>query len=361
MRTLRHRAAVSVVAVSALALAACSPGGGGETANRVSIASIMGMDQDEWSPESQRKQEDLIQESIARCMAEQGWEYIPVVYPNDFSEYTDEDEEARIKREGLGIAYWTLNQGGDEFYEDPWADFVDPNTAYVESLSEAEMTAYYEALYGTQEEQEAETVLEIDPETGEEYYVSYGYGTGCQGKAYEEVYGEDQNYNEDYWEAISKFYEELYLRVEADPRMVKLNTDWSGCMKSAGFDFKTRMEFWEKAYEEYYERHNEILGPDYYADPFDGWTESQIDDFWNTASDAEIDAMFNRQQSLTDDQRAQLEELLADEIKLATANFECEKGFREKEQDIYAEIEAAYAEENRAELEALAASLGNNS
>lgn len=362
MRTLRHRAAVSCVAVSALALAACSSSGGGaDDPNRVSINSIMGIDQEEWTPESQREQEDLIQEAISRCMIENGWEYIPVVYPTDFGEYTEEDEEERIRREGLGIAYWTLNQGGDEFYEDPWADFVDPNTAIVDALTDSEREAYYEALYGTQEEQEEDMILEVDPETGEEYYSSFGYGAGCQGEAYEEVYDDDFSQDEEYWEAVSVFYEELHLRVEADPRMVKLNEDWAGCMSGAGFEYDTRMEFWESAWTEYQERHDEILGPDFYADPFEGWSESEINDFFENSSQEEIDALFNNQQSLTDEQRSQLEELLADEIEIAVANYECEKGFREQEQDIYAQIEAEYAEQNRAELEALAASLGSDS
>src|SRR5690606_23813715 len=137
MNTSRSRVIASCLAMFALVTAGCS-GGDGEAPQRVSINSILGVDEEEWTPESQRETEDQVQEAIALCMSQEGWEYIPVKYPDEFYEYSEEDEADRIAREGYGYAYWTLNQGSDELGPDPFQDFVDPNQEYIESLSEAE-------------------------------------------------------------------------------------------------------------------------------------------------------------------------------------------------------------------------------
>src|SRR5690606_20123829 len=111
--------------------------------------------------------------------------------------------------------------------------------------SESEMTAYYESLYGSEEEQNEDIVYEIDPETGEEYGISYGWGAGCQGEAYAEVYGNDITQTPEYQEAMMGYWEDLNDRYMADPRVVKLNESWSSCMKKAGYDFKNQEDLWD--------------------------------------------------------------------------------------------------------------------
>src|SRR5690606_30879535 len=115
-------------------------------------------------------------------------------------------------------------------------------------------------------------------------------------------------------------------------------------------------EIWETVYPEFQERHDAIV-PDLYKDPFEGWTEDEINDFFENTPQDEIDAMFNTSTNLTDDQRSQLEALLEEEIALALAEFECSQPFNEKSQDIYEEIEEKYALEHEDELRELAASL----
>ena len=346
---------VSILGIGTLTLSGCSLfGEDAAPEDRTTIASIMG--QPSYENVDYAEQEAKVQDLIAECMINEGWEYIPVVYPDQTYEYSDEDELERLKREGLGFAYYVLNPNGAEGVEDPWAEWVDPNQDYVSSLSESEQQAYYESLIGTQEEQQAFETTEVDPETGEEYTIVSGYGAGCQGEAQKEVYGEDLTQSPEYWEAMEAFYADLQERAESDPRIVELDKKWAACMKEEGFEYESQTAFWEDGYTEYQERLNEILGDDYYKDPMEGWTQEQMDEFWETATQEEIDAFFTQPEP-TDAQRTQLEELLADEIKVAVAQFTCSGDYNEQMTEIYAEIEETFALEHEEELRALAASL----
>lgn len=351
---------VAVVGTASLLLAACSGGKDEEKKaegddKSVTIASLLGAP--DYENIDYNAQEQQIQEAVAKCMLEEGWEYIPVKYPdmNYDVEYSDEDELERIEREGLGVVYWTLNNGQELDEDDPWATFVDPNTEYVESLSEAEQVAYNASLYGSEEEMAAAEITEVD-EDGNEYTYMEG-NLGCQGEAYDAVYGDDPMSNPEIQEALSEYYEELTQRTEADPRLIKLNEDWAKCMKDAGFEYEDQNDFWESSYTEFQARADEVLGPDFYADPMADWTQEEIDEFMETATNEDWDELYSNQNQLTADQRTQLEEILADEIVLAKAQFTCSKDMNDESAEIYAEIEEQYALEHEDELKALAASV----
>lgn len=57
------------------------------------------------------------------------------------------------------------------------------------------------------------------------------------------------------------------------------------------------------------------FGDAFYSDPFAGWTQEQIDAFYASATQEEIDAMVNPPVELTDALRSGLEALLADAIE----------------------------------------------
>lgn len=336
----------STLAAGALLLSACSSTETpkAEEPDRLSIDSLInpGASNVDWQDEERR-----IQEAIATCMREQGWEYRAVEYPYEESEYSDADWEKEVRERGWGIVYYTLHSGDVDNFDDPWSNWVDPNTEYVESLSEAEVTAYYESLYGTPEEIEAITFEEVDPETGETYMYQNS-NAGCYGEAEKEVRGNQPWNDPDYWSDVEKFYMELNERVLADPRMVEINNAWVVCMKDRGFTYTSQEEFWEKGYQSIYSQLEEIV-PNQYADPFEGWSDTEIEDFFATATNAEIDALWGPPE-LTDDQRTRLEALLEEEIKIAVAEFECNKPHSEKSAEIYAEIEEKYVLENEAAL-----------
>mgnify|MGYP005811704597 CR=1 FL=1 len=349
----------TVIGATALLLSGCSKAGesGDDDPKRVTINSILGVP--DYSEVDWQEQDKKVQEAVARCMREEGWEYIPVEQPDGVYNWTPEDELENYKKQGFGIVWYTLHRGEETDQNDPYANWVDPNQEYVESLSEAEQTAYYESLYGTQEEQMEGQVTEVDPETGEEYQVQYGYGPGCYGDAYKEVQGDDISQTPEYNQAMSGYYEDLNERFTADERVVQLNKEWAKCMKAAGFDYQDQDELWSTGYQDIQDRHDEIVGDAVNKDPFEGWTEDEINDFFENTPQDEIDAFFNEPFDLTDEQRSQLEALLDEEIELAVAQYECSKPMNDKITDIYAEIEEKFALEHEDELRALAASLAD--
>lgn len=351
---------IATLTLSIGLLSACSPAADpADGAPRISIAGLLGQDTT-YDEAAAREQEAQVQELIATCMAEQGWEYIPAQQPASTVTYTDEDELERRQREGYGIAYWALNTGTEPVI-DPGNEWVDPNTAIVEAMSESERDAYYVSLYGDGTDggpviyaSESTDAKVIDPGGGNG--GGSMYGGGCMGTASEAVYGQGPVYSEDYYTALNRFYEELNTRVMADPTIKALDGQWSTCMAEAGYDFAGPNTIWETAVTDFQTRFNDIVGDLYSRDPFEGWTHEEIDAFFATATQEEIDAKFNVSYELTDDQRSGLEALLADEIELAVAEFPCSQAFNTDYQAAYADIEEAYATEHRAELEALAAS-----
>lgn len=355
-----HRAFYVAAAIGAatLALTACSSEDKPEEKkSTTSIASIMGVP--DYADVDYAAQQRAIEEAVAQCMREAGWEYIPVEYPDmgaDFGDYSDEDELKRIEREGFGIVYWTLNSNSDDpDFEDPWTNWVDPNQEYVESLSPSEVDAYYEALWGVYEEVPVEeggdvSANEAAPSAMEQQ------STGCYDESQRAVAGDDPSMNPEYWDQLQPFYDDLNARFEADPRVVELNADWAACMKDKGYDFKGQNEFYDWVFTDFDTRQQEILGDDFYTDPFVGWSDDEINEFFENASQEEVDEMFKTPE-LTADQRAALEELQAEEIKVATAQFECSKDRDDEVNEIYLEIEEKFALEHEDELRAIAASL----
>lgn len=345
----------ALVTSTAIILTGCSKGSeseaqgsGGMTINE--FLTGINYDNYDWQDEERR-----IEEAVALCMRERGWEYIPVDYGySDGGEWTPEDEEKYVKEQGFGLVYWYLYPDGDGsgdgiIIDDGWED---PNWDYVNSLSETEMTAYYEDLWGTEEENAQWMETEVDPETGEEYSYQWRSG-GCRGEAEVEIRGEDyfQQMGNDYWERVTVFYDELQIRVEADPRIVELNKKWQQCMADRNYTFQSENDLYDWVYSDLQGRVEEVV-PNMWNDPFAGWSDDEINAFYENATQEELDALWATPE-LTDEQRSQLEALYEEEIDLALANWECGKDSREKYNDIYAQIETEYVRENEAALAAL--------
>lgn len=358
-RSVMTRWSAAALAAS-VAVAGCSGGenDGDPDTKRESIASIMGARSMEVVDYDQLQKD--MEEAIAACMTEEGWEYTPVTYPETgIGDITEVDELEMLQRQGFGVAYYILYpRGSEDETSEPSGEIIDPNVDYVASLTESEKEAYHDSLWGTQEEQDASLVTEIDPVTGEEYETVSGYGAGCDGKAYGEVYGNDPSMSPDFWNAMQSYYDELAARVEADPRMVKFTEEWSACMSDAGHDFADRDAFYDYIWTDLQSRVDAIVGADFYGNPMEGWTQDEIDEFWENATLEEQDALWTSAGGeLTAEQTAQLEEILAEEIALGVSQFECMNSMTLDGNALYAEIEEAYALEHEEELTALAASL----
>jgi hypothetical protein len=332
---------------------------GSASAEEETLASFMGWDDvDEAASEAQWREQDAeIQEAIRACMAEAGFEYTPVDQTGSVTVYDEQDEEERVRREGFGITTWhgELGESIQAAIPDEEEEFHDPNWDRVEAMSESEQQAYYEALHGSEEEQRENATIEVDPETGEEIgWSNVGFGGGCDGEAHEAAYGGDGG--QDLWEELQPAFDEMYARVEADPRMVEHNAAWSACMAEAGFDHASAQQMHETVFEDFEARLEEILGPDHgFVDPFEGWSEADIEAFFEERTEDEIDAFFqqaDQQQSRTIDEDA-LRALQQEEIDLAVADYECRDGdaFYELYEEISAGYEAEFIAENREALE----------
>jgi hypothetical protein len=354
-QALGQRVAILGVLVLAVAASACSPSGGASSSGEgETLASFMGWDEAD-AEGRWREQEAEVQERIRTCMAEQGFEYTPVDHAEGsviLYDAEEEDEEERIREQGFGITTWYGKEA--EAFEEPVDEAMeDPNWERVEAMTESERQAYFEALHGSEEEQLEHATTEYDPETGEETGLVYeSFGAGCEGAAHEAVYGR----NTELWEELGPAFDALQERVEADPRIIERNEEWSQCMAAAGYLYATPQEMHDAVYEEFQQRLDDILGPDGgWSDPFEGWSEAEIEAFFDEKTEDEIEAFFRQaeqEHSETVDSEA-LSELQAEEIALALADYECRDGdaFWALYQQVSEEYEADFIDENRELLE----------
>ncbi|MGD9792246.1 MAG: hypothetical protein AB7V43_02095 [Acidimicrobiia bacterium] len=177
-----------------------------------------------------------VENKTAACMRSLGWEYIPVDYSvmNEGETFLEFDQDAFGKQWGYGIAT-TIGHEDENPYGGPGGEkeFVDPNQAYVESLSESDRNAYYEDLYGPQEFEPsdtvpADTIAPYDPATAK----------GCSNESYYAVYGDTAMFNDDLSEDLSKLEED----INSDERMVAATEKWVACMNDAGFKQFTKRD-----------------------------------------------------------------------------------------------------------------------
>ncbi len=349
-----------IVAVSAIALAACGGGLGDPTSStdpgsetrgeETSLASFFGWDGDSEAQQQQwRDQEVQIQESIRRCMAEQGFEYRPVLPPDSAFVVREFDQVEYAREHGFGITTWIGADNEDRFGE-VWDD---PNQEALEAMSEGERQAWYEALWGSEDEQMEGVTVEIDPETGEEMWMQEGYGAGCQGEAYEAIYGSPDD-TQNLWEELQPAMEAMYEAVRADARIIGLDQDWSRCMNERGHQVTTMDEFHNTIYDDFQKRLEALLGPDYWSgNPFEGMSEDEIIQFHEEKSQEEIDAFYREWERtrLGSVDQAALEALQQEERDLAVDEIECRGDYWESYQKVSAEYEATFIAENRSTLE----------
>jgi hypothetical protein len=177
---------------------------------------------------------EKVEALVADCMADEGFEYIPVDQhkPKAVTPYMD----------GYGTEQWAAQHGYGAF---PTAEesqqmqaqieSEDPNLDYVESLSESDQGAYYSALQSPPpggDDIEAVKSGEAPAYDWEE--------AGCQGRAEHEVNGDDPTRSERF-EPLVEAMNALVQDQLADPAMAPIDGEWSECMADAGYpDLPTR-------------------------------------------------------------------------------------------------------------------------
>lgn len=315
MTTPRTLAALSASAL-VLTLAACSPGGDGPTEDEFSsplndyFAAIYGDgSEEEWMARAEEEQRER-EEIVASCMAEQGFEYVPFVdmgWSSSSGEEWNPDDREWVAQYGYGaVRYPGMND-----VPEPEEVVEDPNQDYVMSLSESEMNAYYEALYGPQPTEE---------ELGEDGSYEYNWETaGCQGFAQNEI-EKDNPVNSDEHKPIMDAMNEFWMGIDQQNVFAELDAEWATCMADAGH----------------------------------GGFEKQFD-----AQDSIYQALNSYYEGMTEyiEDDPALDAIAEQEIELALVDLECrdEVNYREQQREITVALEEEFIAANKPALDALKA------
>ena len=272
-----------------------------------------------------RRQEQQIQEAVARCMAAEGFEYIPYIPGDDlFFGFGDPAEFASTY--GYGVSTFVTME--DAFFGSPDDD---PNTPILDAMSAAEQEEYFALLYGESPDFDFENMTDEEIDAAFAGFVP----TGCFADAQEAIYG-----SLDFYVEFGEALDDLFSRVEADPRIIAAEADWSTCMSGKGYTFASQNEIYE-----YLQTRVDavVTYPDPFADTdivepdFASMTEEEIAQFFE-----EQDALFAPQYD-----EAELAELNAEEIAIALADNSCNENASSIYDAVVAEYEAEWIAENR--------------
>jgi len=267
---------------------------------------------------SQAEQEELqrqVEEKIAACMIEQGFEYTPF-NPGQIPTFDNEvDRETReyAEENGFGIA---TGMGEMREMSDPTNQPPDPNREYVDSLSEGERDAYFAALFGPEFDREPE--LDENGEPDFEAMVMRE-PAGCQGEGNEARASQGQMMM-----TLMPSLMELESNFNADTRIVALNKDWSACMAEAGFDYAEPSDIFE-----------DVFNRMFATTAVSGSAEGSSATFG--PADGPLDA----------EGQAELDAVADYERSVAVANFDCSEDNKTEYGDIRAEYERRFIDENR--------------
>ena len=241
-----------------------------------------------------------IEEFIATCMREKGFEYYPRPQTDKqqiLAAGYDMPRDEFARTHGFGISNTNLFGA---------ASPLDRNSGYTNSLNVTEYDSYRVALHG-------EDILK----TPGSKTIRKG---GCQLTAENSVAAPAWHDNFDWLETVS---EELSQRLLSHPRILEIEESWTTCMADAGYSrWRTVEELDDSLSAEFYELLPTFL-------PFQGVGES----------DALIDA-------LDEESRQSLEAFRAKEIALATASHNCSKVYEDEYQQIRLELEKSILSSN---------------
>ncbi len=349
MPTPRPRRALVLAAAATtvtLTLVGCSGGGGGGGKTDTEwqpgaldeyLAQIYGYDYDDERSDEEiqadsDRQSRQVEELVAACMQDQGFDYTPVDNSGGVA-FSSDDLDVEwgtiefAEQYGYGISTdpWGAQDEGDP--ADSGEEYVDPNQDYREAMSESEQLAYDEALWGPSVEYvEGEEPTEYDWTTA-----------GCYGSAQHEVYegGDTGTEYADLEDEVNRFWE----TVQADSRMTELNASWTSCMADEGFDGLTDVnESTNALYDEY----NELQG----------WNDSEytaLAESWDW--EAEPDGP-----PAPEADEAALKAFTEKEISQAVADATCQENldYTARQMEIDHELQQEFVDKNRTELQAWA-------
>ena len=322
------------------------------------ISEFLGVDYSDFSDEDYeaefREQEREVQAQVATCMRELGWEYEPFVYEGGiFIEGAGEDLEYGsaewVAKYGFGITTQAFSQSevgpdlvgyDDEAMGDPFGEDApeNPNDAYTETLTDSELDAYYQDLWGDQPEFD-ETLTDEELDALWNDYVP----SGCEPEAYDTVgFGLGGGEVGEFYNEFGDQLNDLHERVSADPRIVAQASILTDCLAEKGHSFVPDEDLWQQLYEIFDDDMESLWSGEGFEDPFDGldvesMTEEEINEI--------VSAM--NQQLLGAEELATLAELQVRELAIANDVLDCDAGFftGEGSAEIYFEVLSEYEQE----------------
>lgn len=315
----RFRAGAALGAAALLmALAGCTsaPGATSDASdsplNKYMMALYGGdLSEDEQIAKSERDNRER-EELIAQCMAEEGFDYLPAIYDGSMTfssgdEWKPDDREW-VAQYGYGMVNWP---GKDEQQENTGEEWVDPNQDYVESLSDTERNAYYEALHGPP--------IPEDQMSEDGSYEWNWETAGCYGWAQHEMEGDNPLSSEAH-KPIMDAINEFYMSMQTMPEFAEIDAAWSDCMADAGHS------------------------------GFASQTEAQ------TSMSDELNKYYENQTEWVENDPA-LDELAEKEVALALVDLDCRQklDYTKKRLAVTFELEEKFIADHKAELDALKA------
>ncbi|WP_110204980.1 hypothetical protein [Nocardioides daejeonensis] len=263
-----------------------------------------------------------IEEELARCMAAEGFEYVPYVdagfdatvtadgrvmlEPAGFPDLPADEFAAQF---GYGIS--TKELGAEQSRAQK-----NPNDAIVARMSVAERVAYHQTFYGPQ--------IALDDEGYLAGTSISNADTSCSGRAYaleptdRELARTERRIGqvEESFASLLERVRDLRDQLERDPRVAAATSAWAACLADAGHAGYTALDEPQAKLRARAER---LLGPDLATE--------------GVAA-------------------AQLADLRAAEIELAVADQRCRRPWRTSHDAVKVDLEKRFVRENLAELEA---------
>lgn len=230
---------------------------------------------------------DKTQKSIAECMADAGFEYIPVdvktIEAAQARVRTDPGYTRRSYKEKWGLGVTTR-------FDNPVRDTgLGPNLKIWRSLPKADQEAYSRTLWG--DNPNYDFVFAFDEE-------DFSQTGGCTREAVSKVFAADQ--------LKGTYVNPKDVLVENDPRIIEAQDKWTQCMRDKGYDYEDDQD---AIIEDYEQRLEDLLDGD---DP----------------------------RTLTGQRLDELHKLQQEEIKVSLADLDCQirytdKVFREVEIEVF--------------------------
>lgn len=312
--TSRLQALAAAGVVVGLALTACSSGGMADDEHAGPLDAYLDEIGGGWDTDALTAR---VEELIAACMTEAGFDYVPVTGTTGESISTAGYGTLEFAEEfGYGYTFESDGPGTGTFYW-PLPPEESPaqqaNRAYVESLSDAAEQEYNTALIGDL----------LDPIEDPDTFDAEAIDRGCRGRANAQV--NETNATPEFSEVLEAVNQVPQLVAE-DPRVTEATTAWSGCMAEAGYPTLTAISDAENLV-------NDLVN-DFMATNFPGM-------------DPEYDA-------IRASAPEELAELQAEEIAAAVADATCREdvGYSRIEREVSDEYEQTVVDLYQEELEA---------